>query len=175
MKHGPNFIDRTGQVFGRLKVLKYAGKANDHSKWLCICRCGKKSIVGGSHLVRGSTRSCGCLQRELKAKRCNTFFTTHGHARTGHRSPEYAAWHNMLQRCTNPKSQRWNNYGGNNPPVRVCKRWRKFVNFLADMGPRPKGTSLSRLGDIGNYCPSNTAWHSLAQQQAEHRKKAHAQ
>jgi 5-methylcytosine-specific restriction endonuclease McrA len=43
----------------------------------------------------------------------------------------------------------------------------KFENFAADMGPRPKGTSLSRFRDIGNYSPSNCAWHTKAQQLAE--------
>lgn len=87
------------------------------------------------------------------------------------RHPLRCAWHNMMARCYNPTYVCWKNYGGATPPVRVCKRWLKFENFAADMGPRPKGTSLSRFRDIGNYSPSNCAWHTKAQQLAEAAKK----
>jgi len=87
------------------------------------------------------------------------------------RHPEHVTWENMMARCTNPNSFSWKWYGGATPPVLVCKRWLKFENFLADMGPRPQGTSLSRFGDIGNYSPSNTAWHTPKQQAAEAAKK----
>jgi hypothetical protein len=87
------------------------------------------------------------------------------------RHPLRRVWNNMLARCFNPTYIGWKNYGGATPPVRVCKRWLKFENFSADMGTRPKGTSLSRFGDIGNYSPSNCAWHTKAQQLAEAAKK----
>jgi len=31
--------------------------------WLCRCECGRKSIVRGSLLRMGKTKSCGCLNR----------------------------------------------------------------------------------------------------------------
>ena len=58
-----------GQIYGRLTVLsldksphKRAGKF-----YLCKCECGKETIVLGSSLRSGHTRSCGCLQREIIA------------------------------------------------------------------------------------------------------------
>lgn len=39
-----------------------------------------------------------------------------------------------------------------------------FSNFLADMGERPEGTSLGRLGDKGNYEPGNCQWQTAAEQ-----------
>ena len=63
-------IDMTGQKYGRLTVIRYAGKAKDrHAKWLCLCECGKEVVVLGRSLRRGSTQSCGCLQKELTSKR----------------------------------------------------------------------------------------------------------
>ena len=44
-------IDLTGQKFGRLLVVKQAGKDRwGHSKWLCECDCTKKTTVSGKHL-----------------------------------------------------------------------------------------------------------------------------
>ena len=173
--HGNYFQDHTGRVFGRLKVKKYAGK-NKHgnSNWHCLCSCGTKCVVLGCRLTCGATTSCGCRLREVAARLAKTLGKqiTHGCARHGkHRAPEYTLWAGMLQRCTNPNHSHWKSYGGNTPPVHVCRRWRSFNNFLADMGPRPKGTTLSRFADTGDYRPGNCVWHTWKQQREEARKK----
>lgn len=62
----PAFIDLTGKIFGRWKVLKYMGK----SKWLCECSCANHTqrIVNGQALRRGDSKSCGCYNREIAAE-----------------------------------------------------------------------------------------------------------
>jgi hypothetical protein len=85
--------------------------------------------------------------------------------------PTYISWNSMIQRCTNLNHEGWIYYGGATPPVKVCERWRTFENFLADMGERPAGTSLGRLGDVGNYEPENCAWQTTKEQGAERRSK----
>lgn len=52
-------IDLTGQRFGKLTVLDYAGDL----KWNCVCDCGKTTTVKGKYLRNGDTKSCGCLQK----------------------------------------------------------------------------------------------------------------
>ena len=54
--------DLTGQRFGKLTVLKYAGSNRSRSQWLCECDCGNKTIVNQMELSRGDTLSCGCLR-----------------------------------------------------------------------------------------------------------------
>jgi len=58
-----NMYDKTGQVFGKLTVLSFAGVGDrKKSMWLCQCECGNKATVMSTHLSRGSTKSCGCLR-----------------------------------------------------------------------------------------------------------------
>ncbi len=54
--------DLTGRVFGKLTVLGPAGTVKGNSMWRCRCECGKETVVRGSGLRTGNTRSCGCLR-----------------------------------------------------------------------------------------------------------------
>ena len=44
-KHPSNFVDLTGQRFGRLTVVKYAGvNSSSRAMWECVCECGGKKL-----------------------------------------------------------------------------------------------------------------------------------
>ena len=62
----------------------------------------------------------------------------------------------MRSRVSNPKRREWRWYGGRG--ITCDPRWALFVNFLADMGERPDGTSLDRIDPDGNYEPGNCRW-----------------
>ena len=68
----------------------------------------------------------------------------------------------MFQRCENPNHKSYKNYGGRG--ISVCARWAEFKNFLADMGVKPKGKTLGRIKNNGNYQPSNCQWESWTEQ-----------
>lgn len=89
----------------------------------------------------------------------------HGHAKHGGlRSPTYQSWDNMIGRCLRKKNPYFHCYGG--AGIKICKRWLKFQNFLADMGVRPEGKTLDRFPDNrGNYEPGNCRWATRSQQQ----------
>lgn len=61
--------DLTGRTFGRLTVIRCAGKFNPRNgeyHWYVQCACGREPnmpIIGHS-LTAGTTQSCGCLRRE---------------------------------------------------------------------------------------------------------------
>ena len=60
-----------GERFGRLIVISFSHIDNGHnSHWNTVCDCGNTSIVNGSILKRGDTKSCGCLQKEKSADLC---------------------------------------------------------------------------------------------------------
>lgn len=63
-------IDLTGQVIGRLTVLERAdnrvcSSGQQHVYWRCQCSCGKTTNVNAAALRLKTTRSCGCLKREV--------------------------------------------------------------------------------------------------------------
>ena len=87
----------------------------------------------------------------------------HGFART----PTYVTWGQMKQRCSNPKAAKYNIYGGRG--IIVCERWFQFENFLADMGERPKGTTLDRIDSNRNYEPGNCRWATIMEQRQNQR------
>lgn len=71
----------------------------------------------------------------------------------------------MIARCFDRKNNRFQRYGARG--ITVCERWRKFENFLADMGERPAGKTLDRYPDnLGNYEPGNCRWATPKEQAA---------
>jgi hypothetical protein len=88
------------------------------------------------------------------------------HGGTG--TPEYRIWSKMLDRCRNPKNNRFAAYGGRG--IRVCDRWQGrsgFANFLADVGQRPSSEhSIDRKDVNGNYEPEpgNVQWSTELEQ-----------
>jgi len=73
----------------------------------------------------------------------------------------------MGQRCTNPNHMAYQDYGGRG--IVICRRWRSFENFLADMGERPEGMTLDRIDNDGNYEPGNCRWATPKVQRANQR------
>ena len=60
-------IDITGQVFSRWTIICRApADKHRHTMWLCRCTCGTERAICGLNLKRGATRSCGCLEHELR-------------------------------------------------------------------------------------------------------------
>ncbi len=158
-----NFKDIEGQVFGRLKVLGYAGSSNG-ARWYCRCICGNVTKNAFNHLNDGKILSCGCLGLERRIKGC----TKHGHSAGDKVSKTYGCWQGMLSRCYNDVSNfQFPNYGGRG--IAVCERWHKFENFLADMGEKPKDLSLDRIDVNGNYEPTNCRWATMKTQQNNRR------
>lgn len=159
--------DRIGQTFGRLTVISLKCR-NARLQWTAICRCicGKECEARLGNLVSGTTRSCGCYLMEvsiMNGKKC----LRHGHKQGRKRTATYSTWQSMISRCTSKTGSSWARYGGRG--ITVCDRWRRFDNFLKDMGERPPGLSLDRRDNNAGYCKENCRWATREEQQRNRR------
>lgn len=145
----------TGRRFGRLVVIRqgkivrreYSYGWMTEVYWICACDCGAETEVAAKRLRNGQSKSCGCLRVEKSAEN----FRTHGESK----GPEYKSWLHMNERCNNPSSGSFENYGGRGI---LCK-FNTFDEFLEHVGKRPsKKHSIDRIDNDGHYEPGNVRW-----------------
>lgn len=144
--------DLTGQKFGRLIVLGFSHYIKAAAVWDCKCECGNTKKIRMRCLLSGDTKSCGCIGK---------FTTT-----TGFNNDRiYKCWNHMIDRCTNPKSDRYKNYGARG--IKVCDEWANdyhtFREWAIKNGYSEK-LSIDRIDVNGNYEPSNCKWSTEKEQ-----------
>ncbi len=138
-------------ILHRAEDYVYPSSGKHSIRYKCRCLCGKEKVVHKAHMLNGSSKSCGCLNKEI----CNT------RGGSGYvKSREYVAWMGMKTRV-NSKSERNRNYQG----VEICQRWLdSFKNFLDDLGTCPDKYELERIDYNLGYFPENCCWASETRQ-----------
>lgn len=148
--------DLTGKRFGRLSVIK---RTSDYIKdngstlvrWECLCDCGSIVNVISGDLLSGSTKSCGCLRKEV----ASFVNTTHGKSNMN----LYKRWIGMKNRCFNENDPAYKHYGKRG--ISVCDEWvndfESFERWSLENG-YDDILSLDRIDCNGNYEPSNCRW-----------------
>ena len=161
-------IDMVGKQFGRLTVIKSVGTDRHNSiNWLCQCSCGNTKVIDGRSLRRGSTRSCGCYDREKHYTNPNR--KTHGMCGTRiHR-----IWKAMKNRCYNKNGRDYKLWYGSHGII-MCDEWKNSFQAFYDWAMKngyEEGLSIDRIDPYGNYEPNNCRW-ATAKEQAQNKRNS---
>mgnify|MGYP003603384292 CR=1 FL=1 len=148
------FVDITGNKYNRLVVLHECLPRRRPVSWICKCDCGVVKAIVGASLKNGSTQSCGCLHTEI----IQVVNITHGYTKEGKRNKLYGVWSGMKERCTNPKSHGYPDYGGRG--ITTCPDWLQFEpfkNWAINNGYKA-GLEIDRTNNNKGYSPDNCKW-----------------
>ena len=108
--------DIRNQTFGRLTAVSPTDK-RDHKGsvvWLCSCECGGTTTVTQDRLVRGNTKSCGCLRREVNSLIGDALHFVDG---------------TCIELIENRKSRKDNTSGCSGVSRTPAGRWRASIGF----------------------------------------------
>lgn len=156
--------DYIGMKSGKLIVIGLSErKETDRSNYLdCLCECGNTTRLLPYQISGEKVKSCGCVKiQSVKKMRENNNSPEDGRTK----NKLYGRWKAMLRRCENPNSHRYYRYGARG--IKVCDEWHDFWAFakwVDSMGGIPKGYTIDRINNDGNYEPSNCRFASASEQ-----------
>lgn len=149
VKYDESYI---GQKNNFLTVTGLTRNKRKEKRFICKCDCGKITHVNPNNWETGVVKSCGCMAVELMRKALKKENPLNSR-RT------YRIWKGMKQRCYNPRTDNYMDYGGRG--ICICSQWldsyKEFEAWAFSHGYSNE-LSIDRINVNGNYEPSNCRW-----------------
>ena len=134
--------------------------------WYCICDCGGTVLTRCCSITSGSTKSCGCLQRESAIKNAQKATSmTRKYSKEDSESGIYKRWRGIIKRVKyiKPNNRNYSVYKGKG--INICKEWELFENFKRwslENGYSPELT-IDRIDGNKGYSPDNCRFITMSE------------
>lgn len=146
--------DLRGRVFGRLKLIEPEPEAPQGQRfWRVRCECGIQKSVRLMSLLKGQTRSCGCLAAER-------ITPPDQRKPPASQTRVYGVWRTLIERCCRPEDPQYRRFGAKG--VKLHPPWQDFETFRADLGECPPDHAFMRRDETGDFVPGNCFWAPLS-------------
>lgn len=144
IKYDESYIGRKKNF---LTVVGITRLPNNHRAFICECDCGNITTIEPTMWERGIVKSCGCFRESMLLEHTEELDRLR------------RIYSGMIQRCYNPKSTSYMNYGGRG--ISICEEWMNdredFIEWALSHG-YANDLSIDRINVNGNYEPSNCRW-----------------
>lgn len=118
-----NFKDITQLKYNKLTAISKEGIFEGKMHWKFLCNCGNTTILAGTRVTSGATKTCGCSKRILGKP---SVYGIGYYTKKSKNTKAMYAFKNMIERCY---SEKFIIHRPSYINATVCKEWLNFNNF----------------------------------------------